>query len=109
MMRKICYKKGHRGIALNVPAGREPTMDEVRRIHARRNARERGADDARRSKHVIRPNERGKASWVNNPTKWDIDGLDTPRRGRPKSTCRTRGNVRTCRDRNGNITSRRRV
>ena len=78
--RKICYQTKHRGIAKNLPAGREPSMAQIRGIHARRNLKSRRRDDASLSRHVLSPRSKGKASWVLNPNKWDIRGVDTPHR-----------------------------
>jgi hypothetical protein len=114
LKRKICYEPNHRGISENVPAGKEPSMGAIRKIHMRRPSKARGRDEAQRSRHTLSPKSRGKASWVLNPNKWDIDGLDTPKRGRkPKKTGRARcENVsingkrrRVCRNTKGRIVS----
>ena len=78
--RKICYQTKHRGIAKNLPAGREPSMAQIRAIHARRSLKARRRDEASLSRHVLSPRDKGKASWVLNPNKWDIRGVDTPMR-----------------------------
>jgi hypothetical protein len=85
LKRKICYQPNHRGIAKNIPAGKEPSMRMVKKIHMSRPLKGRRRDEVQRSRHVLYPKNKGKASWVLNPNKWDIDGIDTPRRGGRKA------------------------